>query len=152
MEYRTISAAPLAHVLKAIEAGTDGPDSASKLCGAHRRADIVPHEFHAPRLYLRAAPDWRPASEIDWDRLANALLVDDLSGLSEPQREAVLKLAGTRPIVDLGAAMQVNPVQIAIALLAEGRKAAWRSGWLAVCCARPLHLFWPPPGLRRRSR
>jgi hypothetical protein len=25
MEYRTISAAPLAHVLKAIEAGTDGP-------------------------------------------------------------------------------------------------------------------------------
>ena len=64
-------------------------------------------------------PDLRPASEIDWDRLANALLAGDLSGLTEAQREAVLMLARSKSIVDLAAAMQVNPVQMAIALLAE---------------------------------
>ena len=31
----------------------------------------------------------------------------------------MLRLAGSKPIVDLAAAIQVNPVQIAIALLAE---------------------------------
>jgi hypothetical protein len=67
----------------------------------------------------RLAKDSDSAWEFDWDRLANALLAGDLSGLTDPQREAVLRLAGSKPIVDLAAAMQVNPVQMAIALLAE---------------------------------
>jgi hypothetical protein len=89
--------------------------------GESYQADVSGwHETDRPtRFYRQAGPDWRPASEIDWDRLANALLAEDLSGLTEPQREAVLRLAGSKPIVDLAAAIQVNPVQIAIALLAE---------------------------------
>jgi hypothetical protein len=61
-------------------------------------------------------------ASIDWDRLANALLAGDLSGLTFSQREAVRRLAQSKPVVDLAKAMGVDPVQIAVALLAEIEK------------------------------
>jgi hypothetical protein len=74
-----------------------------------------------PPMNLRpaAAPDLNLTSEIDWNRLANALLAGDLSGLTLSQREAVRRLAQSMAVVDLAKAMGVDPVQIAIALLAE---------------------------------
>ena len=60
-----------------------------------------------------------PAWEIDWDRLANALLAGDLSGLTKAQRQALRRLARSKPIVDLATAMNVDPLSIAVALLAE---------------------------------
>jgi hypothetical protein len=70
-------------------------------------------------LRRTAAPERNLAAEIDWDRLANALLAGDLSGLTDAQRKAVLRLARSKSIVDLANAAGTNPVQIAIALLAE---------------------------------
>jgi hypothetical protein len=77
----------------------------------------------APETSGRAPPFWSFDSnlvlEIDWDRLANALLSGDLSGLSDTQREAVRRLAQSRPVVDLANAIGVDPIQTAVALLAE---------------------------------
>jgi hypothetical protein len=88
---------------------------------SHQAGDVGGwHQSDAPtRLRQQLLPDLPLASEIDWDRLANALLAGDLSGLAEPQREDVLRLAGSKAIVDLASAMQINPVQLAIALWAE---------------------------------
>jgi Vault protein inter-alpha-trypsin domain len=65
------------------------------------------------------AEDLPPSSGIDWDRLANALLAGDLSGLTDEQRELVNRLAGSNLIVDLATAMASDPIQTAIALIAE---------------------------------
>jgi hypothetical protein len=71
------------------------------------------------KLDLSALSESNVASKIDWDRLANALLAGDLSRLTDWQREAVLRLARSKPIVDLASAMGLDPVQVAIALLAD---------------------------------
>jgi hypothetical protein len=73
-----------------------------------------------PPMNLRpaTAPDLNLTSEIDWDRLANALLAGDLSGLTDTQREAVRRLAQSKPVIDLASAMGLDPIQTAVALLA----------------------------------
>ena len=71
------------------------------------------------RAWLCQLRDQRPAWEIDWDRLANTLLAGDLSGLTKTQRQALHGLARSKPIVDLATAMNVDPISIAVALLAE---------------------------------
>ena len=77
-------------------------------------------ESDAPTRVRRLhARDRRPAWEIDWDRLANALLAGDLSGLTKAQRQAPRRLARSKPIVDLATAMNVDTLSIAVALLAE---------------------------------
>jgi hypothetical protein len=81
---------------------------------------IWEHAIESPmRSRPTAVPESNLASEIDWDRLANALLAGDLSGLTDAQRKAVLRLARSKSIIDLANAAGTNPVQIAIALLAE---------------------------------
>jgi hypothetical protein len=69
--------------------------------------------------FNRAFKAWTSTIGIEWDRLANALSTGDLSGLTDAQREAVLRLAQSKPVVDLAKALGVDPVRIAIALLAE---------------------------------
>jgi hypothetical protein len=92
---------------------------AERLC----KSDWSPVWQHAPqgpaKLDLPALPDSNAASDIDWDQLANALLAGDLSGLTDSQREAVLRLARSKEVADLSTAMGVDPVLIATALLAE---------------------------------
>jgi hypothetical protein len=80
------------------------------------REDAIESPMRSSRT---AAFESNLASEIDWDRLANALLAGDLSVLTDAQREAVLRLARSKSIVDLANAAGTNPVQTAIALLAQ---------------------------------
>jgi hypothetical protein len=99
------------------------------------------HPIEPPlNLGPAAAPESNLTSEIDWDRLANALLAGDLSGLTVSQRDAVRRLAQSKPVVDLAKAMGADPVQIAIALLAEMEK-----GRMAQRLARRMLRNAPPP-------
>jgi hypothetical protein len=88
-----------------------------------RKSDSSHKWPHAPqvsaKLDLRALSESRVASKIAWDRLANDLLAGDLTGLTDLQRRTVQRLAQSKEVVDLSTALGVNPVQIAIALLAE---------------------------------
>jgi hypothetical protein len=47
------------------------------------------------------------------------LLAGDLSGLTKAQRKLLDRLAALKPIADLAKAMGVDPLRVAVALLAE---------------------------------
>jgi hypothetical protein len=105
--------------------------SASKMVGYDRdefaielhERDSKPVWRHAlqasTKLDLPELSESNVASKIEWDRLANDLLAEDLSGLTDLQRRTVQWLAQSKEVVDLSTAMGVDPVQIATALLAE---------------------------------
>jgi hypothetical protein len=109
-----LDSAPLAGLRK-LDAATMASFGLNRLEASMRVTDTDPLSrwLHRSRLHESSR------ASIDWDRLAIALLAGDLSGLTASQREAVRRLAQSKPVVELAKAMGVDPVRIAIALLAE---------------------------------
>jgi hypothetical protein len=99
-------------------------------------------EPEARRMQLPYAESPEPslAAGIDWDRLANAFLAGNLSGLTDAQREVVHRLARSEPVVALANAIGTDSLQTAIALLAETVQSR-----MAQRIARRLLRNAPPP-------
>ena len=55
----------------------------------------------------------------DWDHLANQLLVGDVTGLDDEQKDLVQRLASEQEIRDLADKLGLDPLIVAIGLLAK---------------------------------
>ncbi len=91
------------------------PDMSSSMSMSIMQEPLYQQKLARPRSLFMRLDDY----SFDWDRLANQLLVGDVTGLDDEQKDLVQRLAAEQEIRDLADKLGLDPLIVAIGLLAK---------------------------------